>query len=167
MPITTILAFFSTISIVTGAIFAGVQFRQLNRTRARESALQLVQSARTPEFIAAISVMWNLPDGLSAKEIEERLGDKMSSAYILFWTFESLGILVFRKEIEIELVEDFYSGVIIFSGRKFGRYLSEIREISGRETYFEWFQWLYEVVERRESKTPPVPAYIANRNWGK
>jgi len=164
MPLTTFLSMCSTLAIVAGGIFAAVQLRQLGRQRARESALQLVRSAQTSEFLMAINIVFDLPEGLSKKEIEKRLGEKITSVYLLFGTFESLGILVFRKEIDIRLVEDFFSGVIILSGRKLKRYLLEMREQSGRQTYYEWFQWLHELVDRRESVTPAVPAFVAFRD---
>src|SRR5258707_11426854 len=79
MPFTTYLSMLSTLAIVAGGIFAGVQLRQLNKQRARDAALQLVHSFRTPDFLAAANITVELPEGLSRKEIETRLGDKMTS----------------------------------------------------------------------------------------
>jgi hypothetical protein len=165
MPITTILSIFSTTAIVAAGVFAGVQLRLYNKQRARESALQLVQSFRTPEFIRALNIVFELPAGLSKRELEERLGDKLVDLLVMFGTFESLGILVYRREIDIQLVEDFFSGIIILSGRKLGRYLVEVREESDRQTYYEWAQWLYEQLEKRERSAPAVPSYVAFRDW--
>jgi len=165
MPLTTILSILSTSAIVAAGIFAGVQLRLYNKQRARESALQLVHSFRTPEFLRAVNMVFDLPEGLSKKELEDRLGDKLVDLLVMFGTFENLGILVFRREVEIQLVEDFFSGVIMLSGKKFGRYLVEVRETGNRQTYYEWSQWLYEQIEKRELQTPPVPSYVAYRNW--
>lgn len=165
MPLTTLLSLISTSAIVAAGIFAGVQIRLFNKQRARESALQMVHSFRTPEFLNAVNIVFDLPEGLSKKEIEERLGERLISVLVMFGTFESLGILVFRREIDIQLVEDFFSGIIILSGKKLKRYLVEVREASNRQTYYEWFQWLYEQLEKRELKTPAVPSYLAFRDW--
>lgn len=165
MPLTTILSIFSTTAIVAAGIFAGVQLRLYNKQRARDSALQLVHSFRTPEFLRAVNMVFELPEGLSKKELEARLGDKLVDLLVMFGTFESLGILVFRREVELQLVEDFFSGIIMLSGKKLGRYLVEVREAGNRQTYYEWSQWLYEQLEKRERKSPPVPAYVAFRDW--
>ena len=165
MPFTTILSIISTSAIVAAGVFAGVQLRLYNKQRARESALQLVHSFRTPEFLSALNIVFDLPEGLSKKELEDRLGDKLVYVLVMLGTFESLGILVYRREIDIQLVEDFFSGVIILSGKKLRRYLVEVRAASNRETYYEWCQWLYEQLERREMKTPAVPSYLAFRDW--
>ena len=165
MTLQIYLSFFSTLAIVAGGIFAAVQLRQLARQRARESALQMVHSFRTPEFLNAVNLLFDLPEGLSKVEMEERLGEKMTYVFVMFGTLESIGILVYKREIDIQLVEDFASGVIVLAGRKFKRYLEDVREASNRQTYYEWVQWLCDQVERRESKLPAVPAYIMHRNW--
>jgi hypothetical protein len=165
MTLANLLSLASTLAIVAAGIFAGMQVRQFNKQRARDSALQLLHSFQTPEFVNAVNIVFDLPDGLSKVEIEGRLGDKMTNVLVMFGTFESLGVLVFRREIDIRLVEDFCAGVIVMAGHKFKRYLSDMQESSNRNTYYEWFQWLFEQFETRESKVPPVPAYIAFRNW--
>jgi|SRR5215469_8549859 len=165
MTFSVLLSIVSTLAIVAAGIFAGMQVRQLNRQRARDSALQLSHSFQTPEFVNAVDIAFNLPEDLSKKEIEDRLGDKLTSVLVMFGTFESLGILVYRREIDISLVEDFCGGVIVLAGRRFKRYLDEVQLSSGRSTYYEWFQWLFERFEERESLKPAVPAFVAHRDW--
>ena len=165
MDVNTLLGLISTFAIVVGLLFAGVQLRILNKQRSRESALQLLHSIQTPDFPEAVNILVDLPEGLSKKEIEERLGDKIKCVLAMLGTFESLGILIFRREIDINLVEDFFSGIIILTGEKFKNYIKDVRELSNRPTYYEWMQWMYEQIEKRESKTPAVPAYIEYRTW--
>jgi len=165
MDFHTYLSLFSTIAIVCAGVFAGIQLRQLYRQRSRESALQLLRSFQTPEFTDAVNIVFSLPDGLSRKEIEGRLGTKMTNVMVLFGTFESLGIMIFHREINIDLVDDFFSGIIILSWKKFRNYIEETRSSSNRETYYEWVQWLAEQFEKRESKVPVVPAFRAHRDW--
>ena len=165
MPITTFLQLLSTSAIVIAGIVAVVQLQLLRKQRSREAAVQLIHSLQTPAFLEALDIAFGLPAGLSKAQLEERLGDKMKSVLLLFGTFESLGILVHRRQVKIDLVEDFFSGVIIFCWEKFGRYIEEMRVISGRETYYEWTQWLAEQLKKRESKTPAIPAHIAHKDW--
>lgn len=165
MDINSIFSLVSTLAIVVGLLFAGVQLRQMNKQRVREYATQLLHSFQTLEFQNAAKIVFELPEGLSKKEIEERLGDKLINVLALFGIFESLGLLICRREVDIQLVEDFISGLIIHSGRKFKNYLAETRESINRATYYEWFQWMYEQIDKRESETPPIPAYIEYQNW--
>ncbi len=165
MPFTTILSLLSTSAIIAGGIFAAIQLRQLNKQRARDSAMQMLHSFQTREFMDGYDVIFNLPMGLSKQEIEERVGERMVSVLVVLGTFESLGILVHRREITLSLVDDFFSGGIVLAWRKLKNYIIGVRELNDRETYAEWGQWLAEQFEKRESKTPPVPAHIAFRDW--
>ena len=164
MDFNTLLNLISTFVIVAGGVFAVLQLRHLNKQRARESALQMLHSFQTPGFLNAVNIVFDLPEGLTKKEIEKRLGAKMTCLLVMFGTFESLGILIYRRDIDIRLVEDFFSGIIVLSGRKLRNYLVEIRDVSNRQTYYEWFQWLYEQSEKRELKTAAIPAFIAFRD---
>lgn len=165
MTLPELLSLVSTLAIVAAGVFAGMQVRQLNRQRARDSALQLSHSFQTPEFVNAVNIVFELPDGLSKAEIDSRLGAELTNVWVMFGTFESLGILVYRREIAISLVEDFCGGAIVLAGKRFKRYLAEMKESSGRDTYYEWFQWLFDRLEERETLKPAIPAFVAHRNW--
>lgn len=165
MSLPILLSIISTGSIAAGVILAILQLRHSNKQRARESALQMLHSFQTPEFLRAVNIIFDLPDGLSRKEVENRLGADMTSVLVMVGTLESLGIMVFKRDLDIRLVEDFFSGIIVLSGRKLKNYFVEIRNTSGRQTYYEWYQWLYEQVEKRERKNPPLPSYVAFQDW--
>ena len=61
MDFATLLSLITTVAIVAAGIFAGVQLRQLKKQRTRESALQMLHSAQTPEFMEAVNIIFNLP----------------------------------------------------------------------------------------------------------
>ena len=84
---------------------------------------------------------------------------------VMFGTFESLGILVYRCEVKLELIDDFFSGPVILFWSKLKNYFLEIRESSNRENYGDWVQWLAERLEEREAKTTLSPAHITYKKW--
>jgi hypothetical protein len=155
----------TTAFIVVGGILALLQLRQAHKQRSRESALQMLHSFQTPEFLTAVNLVFELPEGLSKEDIEQRLGDGMTCLLVMMGTFESLGILVFRRDIDLALVEDFFSGILVLSRKILQRYIEQIRRSSGRETYYEWYQWLSEQVERREGLAPVEPSFRQYRDW--
>ena len=65
----------------------------------------------------------------------------------------------------LALVDDFFSRPVVLVWRKFRKYIEEVRAVSQRDTYAEYVQWLAEQFEKRESKTPAIPANIALRDW--
>lgn len=155
----------SAIAVIFGFGFAFMEVRRYRHRRIRESMLELVKSYQTLEFAVALHRLVDLPDGISKQELEKHLGDDLRFISLLMTNWEAFGILVFRRELDLDLLEDFFSGPITLSWLKLRRYVEEMRRIGGRETYFEWFQWLAERITEREEKAHPVPANIEHRGW--
>jgi len=164
MDVSTIAELVTAVTLVVGAIFAVVQVRHLSASRKREAALELLHSFQTVEFIKALRIVIGLPTGLSKKEIEERLGENMDyfNAFVVTW--ESIGVLVFRGEISLDLVDDFFGGFIVVSWEVVKGAVEENRtKLWPRSA--EWYQWLVERLTERQSTSPAVPAYIKYRDW--
>ena len=124
-----------------------------------------MKSYQTLEFAVALNRLVDLPDGLSKQQLEKHLGQDMKFISLLMTTWEGLGILTYRREVSLEILEDFFSGPIALSWQKLRRTVEEMRRIGGRDTYYEWFQWLAERLEERETAAIPIPANIEHRNW--
>jgi hypothetical protein len=165
MPIEVIFQIIETIAVIVGIIFAILQIRLYIRNKRREAAIELLHSFQSPSFAKALNLVYNLPDGLSKQKVEERLGNEFHLVYALMTTWESLGILVYLGEVDLDLIDHFFSGPITISWHKLEGHIKGERSLLGRDTIEEWFQWLYERLSERESKIPPQPAYIAHRFW--
>jgi hypothetical protein len=165
MMIQVIFQILENVAVVIGVGFGIVQLRQYHREKRREAAIELLHSFQTPSFAEALHLVYNLPDGLSKEEVESRLGERFPLVYALTTTWESLGILVCRNEIDLDTVDDFFSGPIKISWRKLKGHVMGERAMLGRETIGEWFQWLSERLSEREVEVPPVPAHIAHQHW--
>ena len=106
-----------------------------------------------------------LSNGLSKHNIENIVGDEIRLVGLVMSTWESIGILLFNHEIEIDIVDNAFSGPIRFSWQNLERYVNDLRKELGRETLFEWFQWLSDRMQEREKEVTPIPAHIAYRDW--
>src|SRR5438874_10808849 len=166
MEISNIANLINAFAVTAGVIFAAAQIRYYRQRRRRESMLELVRSFQSPAFTSALRRVLSLPDGADAQKIREMLGpDGEDAVYLVSLTWESLGVLVFRREVTLDLVDDFFSGPILLSWQKLKVYSEEWRRTLKRETGNEWFHWLAERMIEREKLSPPVPAYIAHRTW--
>jgi hypothetical protein len=155
----------SAVAVLIGFGFAVSEMRRYRRRKERESMLELVKSYQTLEFAVALNRIVDLPDRLSKQQLENHLGEDMRFISLLMTTWEALGVLIHRREMDLGVVEDFFSGPILLSWKKLRRFVEEMRRIGGRETYYEWFQWLAERLEERESKVPPIPAHLEHKDW--
>ena len=166
MDISTLANLINAIAVTAGVIFAAVQIRQYGQRRQRDAMLELVRSFQSPAFTAAYRRVLSLPDGADAAKIREVLGpDGEDAVYLVSLTWESLGVLVYRRQVTLDLVDDFFSGPLVISWRKLKVYSEEWRRTLNRETGNEWFHWLAERMLEREKTVPPIPAYVAHRHW--
>jgi hypothetical protein len=166
MNVETAFTIIEAVAVTFGVLFAVGEWRRHTRHQERESALELLHSFQTPEFAKALLLIWKLPDeGLSKVEIEQRLGDDMHLVYALSTTWESLGILVYRREIRLEMVSEFFSGPVTISWHRMRNYFRDERAQNQRETIGEWFQWLAERMQEQETTVGRLPAHIAHKNW--
>lgn len=160
MELSAALTLVSTVAVVCGVVFAGFELRMARHQRAREAELLLARSFQTPEFMRALDLVVELPDGLTRTKLERLGAEEMASVGYWLGAMESIGVLVHSGELRIDLVEDFMSGPITVSWHKLASYVSARRRALKRETMHEWFQWLAERIEARERARPPVPAHI-------
>jgi hypothetical protein len=98
-------------------------------------------------------------------EIEKRLGERVFLVAYWLSTMEWLGSLVRHREIELRLVDEFFSGPILISWRKLGRYVADQRMELQRDTMGEWFQWLAERLAAFETTVGRVPANVRDADW--
>lgn len=165
MSVEVVLQAVETLAVIAAVGFAIVQLRQYRRDRSGDAAMELLHSFQTADFARALCLVYAMPDGLSKEEIETRCGDDFHLVYALMTTWESLGILVHRGELKLDVVDDFFSGPVRISWMKLRAQVEGEREQLGRETIGEWFQWLAERLEQRELGMPPVPAHVAHAEW--
>jgi hypothetical protein len=166
MDFSTLANLINAVAVTAGVIFAAAQIKDYRRQRRRDAMLELVRSFQSPPFTRALHRINSLPDGADRQKIREVLGDEgEDDVFLVGLTWESLGVLAFRREVTLDLMADFFSGAIVISWRKLHVFVEEDRRSLKRETVWEWFQWLAERMIEREKITPPNPAHIAHRDW--
>ena len=166
MDVSTIANLMNAFAVTAGLIFAATQLRYYRQRRRRDAMLELVRSFQNPSFASAFRRVLSLPDDATTEQIREKLGPEGEEVvYLVALTWESLGVMLFRGEVTIDLIDDFFSGPILISWRKLNVFVKEDRRALDRNTVSEWFQWLAERMIEREKSTPPVPAHIAHREW--
>jgi hypothetical protein len=166
MDISTIANLINALAVTAGLIFAATQLRYYRQRRRRDAMIELVRSFQSPSLTSAFRRVLSLPDDATTEQIREKLGPGGEEVvYLVTLTWESLGVMLFRGEVTIDLVDDFFSGPILISWRKLNVFVEEDRRALDRNTVAEWFQWLSERMIEREKSTPAVPAHIGHREW--
>ncbi len=153
-----------TSAVVIGVAFGLIQLRQLRHQRELQAGLELLAPLQSPESAEALLIVHDLPDNLTGDELRQRLGSQYKSAMATLALFESLGPIVARGHIPIDMYSEFYRGPTVLCWSKFRRYIEEERK-SGWPGLFEWLQWLAERMEERAPATSDIPAYKRFAGW--
>jgi len=150
---------------VVGVWFAVAQIREFRRQREDAAAVELVRSIQTPEFLDALMQIYSLPAGLDADALRRRGADVEQSAFLITFTLENLGALVYQRAIALRSVDLLMGGVTRDAWRKLKEHALEQRRRLGTPNWGEWFQWLAERLEEHPVPGKSQGAYEAFRTW--
>ena len=163
---TGIFDFVTMITVVIGLTFGAFELRELRAAQQSQAVLQLFQTIQTPEYVEGVGLVLSLPPDLTAEELREELIDDdgllMQQVRL---TFEGLGVMVYREDVSIEWVDEFFRLAATTSWDKFEVLTIEERERSDYPAMMEWHQWLVERLRERADERGPTPAYEAYRDW--
>lgn len=165
MNLTLLFQIISTSAVILGIVFGILNLRNFQKMRKREAAILLLNSFQTTEFVRGLLLVFNLPDDTGKAEIDALPKEDYLAFYVLLGTWERLGILVYRNEVPLDLVEEAFSGTILISWQKLQDFIHQFRVEVKRDSGFEWFQWLAERIQEREQRFAAAPAYIAHQHW--
>ncbi len=157
------IQFFGQIALILGATFAGYQFLLHRRDRDEQNAIQVLTRLTSSEFRQAYAKVWELPLGATAQDVLDG-GDEMRAAVDnVAMTFEMMGIMVHKRMVPIDTVDQVIGGFLRESWRRLAPYIQLQREQYGNRRIAEWYQWLAEHLAHDERRS--VGAYSAFKNW--
>lgn len=150
-------------TIVTGLVFGAIQLRHYRIQQRNSIAQSLAQTFYDENLSRAITLMQTVPDGVSLAELRHMGPEYEAAAVKVTSSFETMGILVFKKIAPFDLVIDLAGGIMTTMNRKLRVFQEDLRREQNQPSWGEWFTWLAEQAER--VKTDGPPAHLAHRNW--
>lgn len=156
---------FGAIVVVGGVVFAVIQIRLFRRQRLEAAAIEVLRSWQSPEFARAFCVIRQLPDGVSAAELRAHSSDCENLAIIIGNTFESFGVMVYRRIVPLSLVDELVGGSLVLLWRKLAKWVEDTRRESSQDTVYEWFQWLAERLQQQPGFEMLEGAHVEHRDW--
>ncbi len=162
--VTAIAAILTTLVIVVTAIVGFDQLKLFRGQRQDTAAVELVRSLQDDTFLAAYQLIYNLPVGTSAADLQAKGDEYIGAAVTLGFRFEMLGVLVHRGAIPFDIVEDLAGGLVVGSWRRIGDTVRRTRLEQAWPAYLEWFQWLAEQFEGR-NRLEVSPAFLRLKDW--
>ena len=143
-------------SIVTGLIVGLFQIRQFRVQQRDAVAINLAQTFYSPDLAQALSLLQNVPDGISLQELRALGQDYEQAAITVCTSFETMGLLVSQGIAPMDLVMDLAGGIVSTMSRKLARWQEDLREEQQQPSWGEWFEWLGNQATNIKHAEPPA-----------
>ena len=154
---------FSALAVVGGIAFGLFQLSEYRKQRRDAIAAELMRTFYSVDLADAVTLVRQLPDHCRADELRRRGLEYERAAIIINTSFETMGLLVFRRIADYDIVEQLAGGMVVMLWRKLDVWVATIRAEQSQPTWAEWFQWLAELAAPRKNSTQP--AHEAHRGW--
>ena len=148
------------VAVVFAISFGFVEFRRYKVAERREAAASLARSYQTPEMAATLRMVVELPEPIGMQQYRDLSDAQKNLIWSLFCSIESIGILVYRGELPIELIDEFFSIPIIDGWHMLAPYVEDFRQETDSPQAWEWYQWLHERLVEHHKTLPRIPAHI-------
>ena len=114
------------LTIVSGLVFDWFQIR-IYRVQQRDLiATNLMQTFYSPELARAVSLLQQVPDGISASQLRDMGPEYEQAAVIVSTTFETMGLLVYKKIAKFDLIMELAGGMMVSMHRKLSVWLEAV-----------------------------------------
>ena len=154
LDIPSISAIVAAVGVLVGVALTVLELRNLVQTRQTELVMRLYSSRASKEFQEA----WKKVMAKEFKDYHDYEKWYEWSDYIEVGIFfEGIGILLCRKLIDIRLVDDLFSYIIKTTWKKIKRVVEGVRKHNNAPQIFEWFEYLYNEMQKREQQLAKTP----------
>ena len=150
-------------SIIAGLTFGWFQLRFFRAQQRDAVAINLMQTFYDRDLAQAIALLEPLPDGIRLAEMREKGVEYVKAAITITTSFETMGLLVFRRIATMDLVLDLAGGIVTTMNRKLRNYQNDMRESQDQPSWGEWFEWLADQAEKNNHLV--TPAHIKYGDW--
>ena len=152
-------------SIITGLIVGWIQIRHLRRQQRDAVAINLAQTFYSRDLAHSIALIQPLPDDISLAQMRELGDDHVVAALTICTTFETMGLLAYKRIAPMDLVLDLAGGIVSVMCVKLRRWNEDLREEQQQPSFAEWFEWLGDQALKRNVES--APAHIRHKNWSR
>lgn len=135
-------------TILTGLIFGAYQIRAHRVEQRNAIATELTSTFYNAELARAVLLLQQLPDGATADQLRAQGLEYEDAAIIVCTSFETMGLLVYRKIAPFDLVMDLAGGMVASMYRKLDGWVVAKQIEQNQPSWAEWFVWLAQRAEK-------------------
>jgi len=157
VDIQTVSIAIASASVVAGVVYYALQIRHQNRMRQTDLIMRLYSDYRSNEFREALIKVMNLQFE-DYEDYVKKYGPWFSdeSAHkamaMVAMYFEGIGILLYKKLIDISLAYDLFCTPTRLFWPKMKPVMLGLRREASDPSVFVWFEYLYNEMKKREQR---------------
>ncbi len=151
VDISVISSVVTAMGLIVGVVFAILELRNLVKTRQTDLIMRLYSTFGTREFLGTFEKLV-ARETMDYRDYVKKYG--MSEAWKVGLFFEGLGVLLHRKLIDIDLVDDLFTAPIKLSWESLKPIAKEQRKQFNQPQMYEWCEYLYNEMKKREQSRP-------------
>jgi hypothetical protein len=150
------------LTIVTGLVFGIFQLLAHRIEQRNAVATSLAKTFYNAEFARSAILLHRIPDGAVADAINDAGPEFTGAAVVICTSFETMGLLVYRKIAPFGLVMDLAGGMSRSMYRKLDRWIADRRKTLSQPSWAEWFEWLATLAENHKDELKISRKEVAN-----
>ncbi|MEM3616823.1 MAG: hypothetical protein QXJ31_02800 [Candidatus Bathyarchaeia archaeon] len=150
VDIQTVSVVVASTSVMIAAVYYVFQVRHQRRSRDIDLVMRLYATFSKKEFQQEMQqIMNDCQTETAFAELAKKYGAIAPESSLFF---EGLGVLLHRKLIDIGLVDDLFSGMIIRYWEACKPFIEDARKHLNYPQYAEWFEYLYNEMKKRQQR---------------
>jgi len=150
LDIPSISSIVAAVGVLIGVVFTVLELRDLVKTRRVDLVTRLYSTFGSTEFVEA----WEkIRTRESVDDFDAYKKKHGLSEYIQVCTlFEGIGILLDRRLIDNDLADDLFGVPVRLAWERMRVLIQEDRKQTNEPGTFEWFEYLYNKMQKREQR---------------
>jgi len=149
LDIPSISAIIATVGVLIGVVLTVLEVRNLVETRQTDLVIRLYSTFGSEELQDA----WEKTQTREYKDFNAyRREYGLREVNEVGWFFEGVGVLLHRRLIDISLVDDLFSSPVKRAWERLKPIAEGERNQTQRPQIWEWFEYLYNEMQKREQK---------------
>ena len=146
VDIQTVSIMLASASVIAGVVYYALQIRQQTKIRHTDFIMRMPSTFTSKEFIQS----WVTIGKTEFNNFDDFVEKCFVEASQVAGFCENLGVLVHRKLVDIALVMDLYA--VNEAWEKLKPRIEENRKRANNPKSYEWFEYLYNEMKKREQK---------------
>jgi len=145
----TVSILVTSAGLLIAALYYVLQIRHQTKMRQTDLVMRLYTTFGSKEYLEAYTNVRTM-EFKDYNDFEEKYGWTDVSLIGVF--FEGVGVLLHRELIDIELVDDLFTGPSKIIWNKIRQLVEVTREKASYPQLYEWFEYLYNELQKREQQ---------------